>query len=1465
MVSWQDKFVEEKDAPKLSWESKFVADEDPAYLKDSSLLESGARYLPDFAERGALNVAQQFNMVSPDSQDIKDISRIERRLQQIPMSTEDQVSLQKIKEAKGFLPSAKELGSQAIQNPHMIGSMIGEGIVSSAPQIAATGAGATIGAAATGPFAPVGALVGGIAGGSGVAGGQEYLSSLKEFLQQKGVDVADEQALSAAFSNKDLMDEAKLYAAKRGAIMGGANALSMGMAGKFSGPARGVIGNLAREGAAQAAIQGAGEAGAEYASTGEVNPGQTLLAGATGAITQAPEAIMAAKLRGREGDVTPEIPTERAIVDEEKPQLALPAPTADELRRGSPEAIIVNPEGEAMPGRITDSGERYYAPDEETLRAPSPAQAEKEAQVALGDNVAQVVESIAPKQKKWGDKKIDLQKAAIEPEHIKALEVSGYAKDGEMTQPQYEKYKADKAVVGQSVQPEIALTRRIENLEATAKSRESAGYPEEAAAYRAKAIELRQKTEPTVTQSYKPTEQFTAAQSEIKPKVIAALQKMNPGVKVETTAQLFGEGNNLKRSGAMSDQQQPVAGGYDALNNIAKISLDQRYDPMDTAFHEGWHSLEPHFSEPDRKILLDAYPAQGNVDHSERAATAFADWANKPLSAPMGVRPVFSRIKSTLSQIGNALRGKGFNSVDKIFEKAKSGKVAEEAGIKPLDEATDSAVAKDTLDRTKYSFGADPVGSISKATGLDAQKSKTLLERIREQQRYMDDTEQGKTPEGKALKDLPGSLKSFGMEVWQGHNRIIGSITGWLDVIHLKTGSKAVADIRDMLSRQAGSGKYVAETLQAESIRLAQTAKYKTDKVIKPFFKNPQAMKAIVYLVNNREQINLRSGSGIDRAAQAIADTLDDFSKKMKEAGLDVGHTKNYFPDSYDEHKIMWNSDKFISAATEAYKAQAKSEGLKISDHDAQGAAEAWLKAIQRSDEEASISTKVKGSPAFSKSRVFGPEARAIMNDFLVKDPISALHNYYDKASNLISYEKRFSQDKLDALVKRMKAEGVSDLDRQKVLTAIKSATGRYGNDVGALGRTILMGARYVNTLITLPKVAISSVMESVMAGVHTGNVKDSFNAMYHTMKFLFSNSKDTQTLKDNIAMVSGVINDMGTEMMMNGRYDLMGQSSHRLNRRMQRFFELSGLEKMDKASRLASAVIYQNYMYRLGKQFKSGSKFAADELRDHGVHPDSLERFSDYVTKHKEEGTSFDPKERDLNEMYADGMRTFVDRSVQQVKRAERPVGANHPIGGLFYMLQGYNNGFTQNVLLRTGRMAKRGVFGSGYSAADRLHLLAPAVMLGTMFAASQAALMGAKKMVYYNPDASDKNKGMESFYQYLNQAGFSGNYSMILNTINSVNYGHDATSALSGPILGNFGNLAGSAIHAATNKSKTNTSARHFVGDMYTDVVQPALINQVVRSVPGSLVPAVLMQAVAHPIVKSAVVSVLAGKKAR
>ncbi|MDQ8202787.1 hypothetical protein [Pelagicoccus sp. SDUM812003] len=139
-----------------------------------------------------------------------------------------------------------------------------ESLVGSSPTLAAT-----IPASLAGPV--------GTAAAAGIGGGMQERSALMLELLQKDyqVDLSDPQQLKDAFTNPEIMADVTSRASQGGAIVGAAEGLSGGVAGKLvPGAGSGVkrlVGGVAADQAAQAAIEGGGEATKQLVVNDEID------------------------------------------------------------------------------------------------------------------------------------------------------------------------------------------------------------------------------------------------------------------------------------------------------------------------------------------------------------------------------------------------------------------------------------------------------------------------------------------------------------------------------------------------------------------------------------------------------------------------------------------------------------------------------------------------------------------------------------------------------------------------------------------------------------------------------------------------------------------------------------------------------------------------------------------------------------------------------------------------------------------------------------------------------------------------------------------------------------------------------------------------------------------------------------------------------------------------------------------
>lgn len=163
-------------------------------------------------------------------------------------------------------------------------------------------------------------------------------------------------------------------------------------------------------------------------------------------------------------------------------------------------------------------------------------------------------------------------------------------------------------------------------------------------------------------------------------KLIAIATRLNPTVELNLVRELYAEGPALLNSGAASPDRMEVAGMHVPYYNMSTISLSSRFDPLDTVYHEMWHSIEPVLTPEERKLLRQAFPGDRLMTHEERTAVAFAAWAtgNDRLDADRGKSPGTLRtFRKVAAAGGQFLRFAGSHRIEQIFGRAYSGEMGQ--------------------------------------------------------------------------------------------------------------------------------------------------------------------------------------------------------------------------------------------------------------------------------------------------------------------------------------------------------------------------------------------------------------------------------------------------------------------------------------------------------------------------------------------------------------------------------------------------------------------------------------------------------------------------------------------------------------------------------------------------------------------------------------------------------------------
>lgn len=168
---------------------------------------------------------------------------------------------------------------------------------------------------------------------------------------------------------------------------------------------------------------------------------------------------------------------------------------------------------------------------------------------------------------------------------------------------------------------------------------------------------------------------------------------------VETVERLVAGGEGIRRSGALSAEQQEVSGMYDPLKSLITVSMNSPFGSDVTAVHEAWHWLRDKGVVPgaDLRILEKANKrlrdmaareigkeSAALLDQEEAEAYALQRYYSNPSDPALkGLQPVMERIRAFFERMANWLEGSGFRSIEDVMGDALSGRMAELRSIHP--------------------------------------------------------------------------------------------------------------------------------------------------------------------------------------------------------------------------------------------------------------------------------------------------------------------------------------------------------------------------------------------------------------------------------------------------------------------------------------------------------------------------------------------------------------------------------------------------------------------------------------------------------------------------------------------------------------------------------------------------------------------------------------------------------------
>ncbi len=667
------------------------------------------------------------------------------------------------------------------------------------------------------------------------------------------------------------------------------------------------------------------------------------------------------------------------------------------------------------------------------------------------------------------------------------------------------------------------------------------------------------------------------------------------------------------------------------------------------------------------------------------------------------------------------------------------------------------------------------------------------------------------------------------MDLWRV---TLASLDGDLRTLAGKFNSPTLKGLPDLFHATAGRGDAVGQTfdeaVQARNNPRLQEVDRFMSRLRDANLSSTEKQQQVIRLIENPKAA--RRGE-----AGKVANDIEKFLKKeleyLRKAGVDVGEVRDgYFPREMDGGKARANADGFIRAATRAYKEM----GLR--DADAKASAEAyWESTVYGASGKPGVRPNSGQTPSFVQSRVFNKAAAKHLDAYRVRDIDSVLSQYVMRATRRAEIARRFGDNWKDwgEIEAKIRQE---DPDAQEILPMVRDrvalSAGVNLHSLGSAAQHSLSMARTWTTLATLPKAAMSSIGELVIAPWRgtTGNVPGDmgqhlFNIWAHignissTMAGL-GRSEQLQAsfeLAEDIGIIAGT----GHNSLMAARFaggDPVGRVQSEV---LAQFFRRNLLEGLTNYTRVTSMVQGQVFLRRLGKQMERHPARTGVFLRELGVPRGEEAAFAKYLRGMGDDLPMASTATGRYAGVYRNALQRFTDQTVMRPSQSTRPKYASHPLGAVIFQLQAFGYAFQKNVLNRQFRL----LASKDLSTADKLAYSVSAATSAALLVGLQGLMRDTRDRLY-DPEIRERKTPMAHLEGAVSQAGLLGVADPYLQSLTGIRYQRNPLASLMGPAASGLAESTFTATSLLLNNSEnTNTSERNLADSMYDWLIEPTM----------------------------------------
>lgn len=890
--------------------------------------------------------------------------------------------------------------------------------------------------------------------------------------------------------------------------------------------------------------------------------------------------------------------------------------------------------------------------------------------------------------------------------------------------------------------------------------------------------------------SVTPTDKFTKQGPVLKQRLNDIIRRINPDVKTEFTDKLFGDGEALKESGAPSTAKQEVAGSYDRINNLIKVSTDEsKWNPTDTAFHEAIHSVEDMMTSPDKSVLKEAFPGTDQLSQKEHQTVGIAKILTDKNATGIipAVRRIVSKIAQALRDIGRAFKLGKFNSVNDIANRIESGKVysdyqkairagdidalkqsnlsplGKKQAIKDISPALHDIVYKAMSDKDEEALkdiNMENNGTpLEKATALGADIYNNAANKLEEAKEKMlrttvsiakpimtekafnraKDRVENSIAMTKRNSDNTNVIKTLN----DVRHVVISSIDGFGRALSDRYNSPTIRRIMDIFHADPGKGRSIGATYHEDIANFYNKTMSQVANVLEGVKSQTNKDQIRDFMVNPSKMTIDTTKEGNGYIASKLARQIQEMRKQLAAAGYEVPEVEGFYPRIYDTDFILKNEGKFRQDAAMAYEDTYKEDLAGLSPEDRESTVnnmvDKWFNNILLQDNGTvpdadryfrNISTK-PDAPSSFKSRTLSKAADDILASYMVKDPLTAMNKLSLQTARKAAWEKNFGGTKLQDMHNAMIKEGVDGHGIEQVMNIIRSNTGQLGGNVNSAIRNGLALSRYWTAVSYLAKAPFKHLSIALNVGNQTGNVANTFRALNDSIHALLNTDKG-KAMK-TLGELSGVYGEAAQHSLLMNQMG-MATDNAKINWLTQKYFDAIGMTQLVGSNRVGMIRPIQYYLADMAHDVSNNTstrKSSEFMLRDYGIPQEEMNNFSQWVKdgggKKIQQSLMLDNSK--YSKMYQTALQRAVNQMISNPTAATRQMYANHPVGSIIYQLSAYHMAFMKNSMERNARMFGKAVStDSNLSMRDRVRFATPLLMTVPVMAAFSTGYNAAR-----------------------------------------------------------------------------------------------------------------------------------------